>query len=72
MMAPTIRGVPPTCQNRLDPTQFDRVRLDFRDTWVGLQFFFFFFDCGSGWVQVIKFQTHQIQPDPPINLKYII
>ena len=30
------------------------------------------FDSGSGWVLVIKFQTHQTQPDLPIYLIYII
>ena len=31
----------------------------------------FFFDSGSGWIWVIKFQTRQIRPDPPIYLIYI-
>ena len=35
----------------------------------------FFFYSGSGWIWVIKLQTHQIRPDPPlfnIYLKYIM
>ena len=31
--------------------------------WVGLQNFFY---NGSGWVWVIKLQTRQTRPDPPI------
>ena len=36
--------------------------------WVGLQNFF---NSGSSWVWVIKFQTRQTQPDTPIYLIYI-
>ena len=35
----------------------------------------FFFNSGSGWIWVIKLQTRQTRPDPPlfnIYLKYII
>ena len=39
----------------------------FKAWWVGLGYKIFF-DSESGWVCVIKFQTRQTQPDPPIYL----
>ena len=46
----------------------------FKAWWVGLGYKYFF-NSGSGWVWVIKLQTCQTRPDPPIfniYLKYII
>ena len=53
-----FRGVQKTHQPaKPDPTQLNPL------SWVGLQKKFY---SGSGWVWVIKLQTRQTRPDPPI------
>ena len=68
------------CRKPTDPpnlTQPDltrRIGSVFKAWWVGLGYKNFFYG-GSGWVWVIKLQTRQIQPEPPIfniYLKYIL
>ena len=69
----TLRGVHKTHQ----PTKSNltrRVGSVFRAWWVGLGYKIFFYS-GLDWVWVIKLQTRQTRPDPPIfniYLKYII
>ena len=64
------RGVQPThrlAKNQPNPTQHAGLGRFLGLGWV----INFFFDNGSGWVRVIKFQTHQTQLDPLIYLIYI-
>ena len=60
--------------NPIQPDLIRQVELVFKAWWVGLGYKKNFYN-GSGWVWVIKLQTHQTRPDPPIfniYLKYII
>ena len=60
--------------NPIRPNTTHRVGSIFRAWWVGLGYKKKFYS-GSGWVWVIKLQTRQTRPDPPIfniYLKYII
>ena len=63
--------------NPSNPTWFNPTRQVgsvFKAWWVGLGYKYFF-NSGSGWVWVIKLQTCQTLPDPPIfniYLEYII
>ena len=65
---------PTNSPNPTQPNPTRQVGSVFKAWWVGLGYKIFFYS-GSGWVWIIKLQTRQTRPDPPIfniYLKYII
>ena len=60
------------CRKPTDPSNpIHWVGSGFRAWWVGLGYKIFFYSR-SGWVWVIKLQTRQTRPDPPIFKIYYI
>ena len=62
---------PTDLPNPTQPNTTRRVGSVFKAWWVGLSYKNFFYS-GLGWVWVIKLQTRQTQPDPPIFNKKIL